>query len=69
MKGHQKPPTNRIVSRFFVDGRAKERLMKPPYSKGCYQILVVPPVDGKNPVVTVFGPNKIGGMQIAGKKN
>ncbi|MCX7705555.1 MAG: CehA/McbA family metallohydrolase [bacterium] len=52
----------------FVDGRSSERFMKPPYSKGCYQILVVPPVDGKNPVATVFGVHKIQDLEIAGKK-
>ncbi|MCM8816983.1 MAG: hypothetical protein NC913_05675 [Candidatus Omnitrophica bacterium] len=52
----------------FVDGRSKEYFMKPPYSKGCYQIFVIPPIGEKNPVATVFGPNKISNMQIAGKK-
>lgn len=52
----------------FVDGRSKEQFMKPPYSKGCYQILVMPPANGKNSIATVFGPNKIHGMKIAGNK-
>ncbi|HOJ30654.1 MAG TPA: sugar-binding protein [bacterium] len=51
----------------FVDGRSIS-FMKPPYSKGCYQILVKPPIDRQAPIAEVFGRNKISGMQIAGVK-
>lgn len=51
----------------FVDGRVKN-FMKAPYSKGCYQIFVIPPVNGKEPVAEVFGSNRIDNLLVAGNK-
>ncbi|MGC8805235.1 MAG: sugar-binding protein, partial [Candidatus Ratteibacteria bacterium] len=49
----------------FVDGRTSS-FMKSPYTKGCYQILVKPPLKNQMPVIEVLGRYKISGMQIAG---
>jgi len=43
----------------FVDGRTGNRFMRAPYSKGCYQILIKPPVEKSQPVAVVFGSHKI----------
>ena len=52
----------------FIDGREKNRFMKPPYSKGCYQILVKPPSGENKPIATTYGANKIKDMQVEGKR-
>ncbi|HOK79716.1 MAG TPA: sugar-binding protein [bacterium] len=49
----------------FVDGRVSS-FMKSPYTRGCYQILVKPPVKNQMPVAEVLSQYKISGMQIAG---
>ncbi|MCM8764671.1 MAG: hypothetical protein NC830_04870, partial [Candidatus Omnitrophica bacterium] len=52
----------------FIDGREKNRFMKPPYSRGCYQAIVKPPVDENKPIATTYGANKIKDMQVDGKR-
>lgn len=54
---------------FFVDGRAGDKLMTEPYSKGAYQILVRPPL-GRQPPHAVLNPRdgRIEGLEVAGKR-
>ncbi|HON05686.1 MAG TPA: sugar-binding protein [Candidatus Ratteibacteria bacterium] len=49
----------------FIDGR-HNFFMKRPYTKGCYQILIKPPVNGRQPEATTFG-SRVDGIQCAGK--
>ncbi|NQZ66595.1 MAG: hypothetical protein HRT89_00870 [Lentisphaeria bacterium] len=53
----------------FIDGRGGEAFMKPPYSKGAYQLFVRPPV-GKSPAAVLVNGRDgvIDGLRIAGKR-
>jgi glycerophosphoryl diester phosphodiesterase len=53
----------------FIDGRVGQAFMKPPYSKGAYQLFVRPPV-GKLPAALHVGERDepIEGLRIAGKR-
>ena len=53
----------------FVDGRAGDKFMKPPYSKGAYQLFVRPPV-GKLPAALHVNERDgtVDGLHIAGKR-
>jgi hypothetical protein len=50
----------------FVDARAGEHLMSDPYSRGAYQVLVRPPLEGARPEVFVIRNEKLEGLQVAG---
>ena len=52
----------------FVDCRAGEKFLKPPYSAGAYQIFIRPPLDDKEPLIAVNPQHgALPGMKIAGK--
>ncbi len=50
----------------FIDGR-RNLFMQMPYTKGCYHILIKPPVNGKQPSATVLSVAQIKGIRCAGK--
>lgn len=52
----------------YVDGRTDEKFMKPPYTKGAYQMYVRPPVGGKAAALCVNPTHGvIEGARVAGK--
>ena len=53
----------------FIDGRTGEKFMKPPYSKGAYQLFVRPPTDKLPAALHVSGRDgTIDGLRIAGRR-
>tara|TARA_B100000809_G_scaffold250642_2_gene283342 strand:+ start:4476 stop:6374 length:1899 start_codon:yes stop_codon:yes gene_type:complete len=53
----------------YIDGRVGETFMKPPYSRGAYQLFVRPPV-GKSPAALLVNERDgaIDGLRIAGRR-
>ena len=52
----------------FVDGRSGDQFANPPYTPGCYQLLVRPPFDDQPPHVYAKPGETIAGLKTAGKQ-
>lgn len=52
---------------FYLDGRAPDKLMTQPYTKGAYQVLVRPPIGKQPPAIFVNERDgRISGVKLAG---